>query len=295
MKTTKVDAHNGVVDQYYNPYLADDVSTLTGFSDDESKTARHTIIGDTFDPLTQFWSTTRHGFNCEPIMLMHMAGIVLSSRRREIDTFQPPQLNSAFSVGGICLQMGCSPPQQILCLGNISGESNASDHSIGVSGQCSSLSNSLVVGPAEIIVDWGWLEKIMRFASINKDVRPVGAAAALEYEDLFVRRTATSLEFDALSLTIPLHNVITDDRSEKQFRIATSDHFHVKTVNLHDSVRKDPGRIIVPTQESGKESNVHLLSNQDLLFVLDGFDIVIATQKRSALKCISSYLFGRCR
>ena len=87
MKTTKVDAHDGVVDQYYNSYLADDVSTLTGFSDDESKTARHTIIGDTFDPLTQFWSTTRHGFNCEPIMLMHMAGIVLSSRRWEIDTF----------------------------------------------------------------------------------------------------------------------------------------------------------------------------------------------------------------
>ena len=87
VKTTKVDAPNGVVDQYYNFYLVDDVSTLTGFSNDESKTARHTIIGDTFDPLTQFWSTTRHGFNCEPIMLMHMAGIVLSSRRWEIDTF----------------------------------------------------------------------------------------------------------------------------------------------------------------------------------------------------------------
>jgi hypothetical protein len=173
--------------------------------------------------------------------------------------------------------------ERLLLLKNI-GESNASDHSIGVSGQCSSLSNSLVVGPAEIIVDWGWLKKIMRFASINKDVRPVGAAAALEYEDLLVRRTATSLEFNALSLTIPLHNVITDDRSEKQFGTATSDHFHVKTVNLHDSVRKDPGRIIVPTQESGKESNVHLLSNQDLLFVLDGFDIVIATQKRSTFR-----------
>ena len=301
VKTTEVEAHYGVVDQYYNSYLADDVSTLTGFSDDESKTARHTSIGDTFDPLTQFWSTARHGFNCEPITLMHMAGIVLSTRRREIDAFQPPQLNSSFSVGGISLQI---PQQQILfCLGNISGESNASDHSIGVSGQCSSLGNSIVVGPAEIIVDWDWLEKVMRFASINKDVRPVGATATLEYEDLLVRRTATSLEFDSLSLTIPLHNAITDDRSEKQYLIATADHFHVKTVNPRDSVCEDSGGIIVPIQESGKESNVHLLSNQDLvsvsvskvlhqcslaniirhysqLFVLDGFDNVITTQKK---------------
>jgi len=265
VKTTKVEAHYGGFDQYYNSYLADDVSTLTGFSDDESKTARHTSIGDTFDPLTQFWSTTRHGFNCEPILLMHMAGIVLSARRREIDAFQPPQLNSAFSVGGISLQI---PPQQILfCLGNISRESNASDPSIGVLGQCSSLSNSIVVGPAEASVDWDWLEKIMRFASINKDVRPVGATAALEYEDLLVRRTATSLEFDVLSLTIPLHHAITDYRSDKQYLIATSDHFHVKTVNPRDSVCKDSGGIFVPTQESGKESNVHLLSNHDLVSV----------------------------
>jgi hypothetical protein len=280
VKTTKVETHSGVVGQYYSSFLADDVSTLTGFSDDESKTARHISIGDTFDPLTQFWSTTRHGFYCEPIMLMHMAGIVLSTQRWKIDAFQPPQQNSAFSVGGISIQMGYSPPQQIFfCLGNISCESDASDISIGVSGQCSSFRNFIVVGPAEITVDWGWLEKIMRFASINKDVRPVGATAALEYEDLLVRsfstpdtkcvgsRTATSLEFGALSLTIPLHNAITDDRSEKQYLLATADHFHVKTVNLHDSARMDPGRIIVPTQESGKESNVYLLSNQDLVSV----------------------------
>jgi hypothetical protein len=174
-----------------------------------------------------------------------------------------------------------SPQHNLLCLGHIPcGEqpaltsplrSNESDHSIGISGCCSSLSNSIVVGPTEIVIDWGWVEKFLLFVSTNKDIRPVGATMALDYEDLLERSCSTpdkkrigshtpaSLEFHALSLTIPLHNVITDDRSEQQYLIAAANHFHVKTVNLYDSFSKE--------QKFGKESNVYSLSNQDLVRV----------------------------
>ena len=261
--TMNVDTCYGVVDN------SDDISTLTGFSDDESRTIKHARKSDTFDPFTQFGSTTRHGFSCEPILVMHMTGIVLSLRRLNIDVFQLPQVNCEFSVSGISLQMGYAPAQQnIMYVGHIPGEKSqlplrsTSDHSKGVSCRFSILSKSIIVGPTEIIVDWGWIERIVRFASINKDIRPVGATTALESENLLVRSipipnakrvrglTADSLEFNGLSLTIPLQSVAADDKRDQQYVIATANHLHIETVN------KDPGRVVVPAPQGDDEQDL---------------------------------------
>jgi hypothetical protein len=276
---TEIETLDGIVDQYHHSYIADDVSTLTGFSGDESKAAKQETIADTFDPLIQFWPTTRHGFHCKPIMLIHVAGILLSTRRRKNDVFQPTQLINNFSVCGISLQMGCVSPQQIFFrLGHIPCGSNSSDHSKGVSGRCSSVSSSIVVGPTEIIVDWAWIEKILRFGVKVKDIKPIRVISELENEDLLIRSFSTSnrkrigrhsfqARFDALSLTIPLHNAITDGASEQQYLIAAANHFHVKTINPLDSYFNDPGSIIVPTPESGKTFNLLVPSNEDLVSV----------------------------
>jgi hypothetical protein len=266
---TEVKTLDSIVDQYRHSYIADDISTLTGFSDDESKTAKQRSIQDTFDPLIQFWPTTRHGFHCKPILLIHVAGILLSTRRRKNDAFQPMQLINDFSVGGISLQM----PQHIFFrLGHVPCGSNSSEHSKGVSGRCSSLSSSIVVGPTEIIVDWAWVEEILKFWVKVKDIRPVRVTVKLENEDLLIRSVPTldrkrigrhtyEARFAALSLTIPLHNAIADDASEQQYVIAAANRFHVKTIN------PDPGCIIVPTKESGKKSNLILSSDEDLVSI----------------------------
>ena len=266
--------------------ISDDISTLTGFSEGVPKTIKHTRIGDTFDPFIQLGSAQRHGFNCEQIMVMHIAGISLSSRRLIMDAFQS---STDFSIDGISLQMACVQAQQnLLHIGRIpesdgesainlgtsksesDGESSisldTSNYSKFVSGRLSSSTNSIIVGPAEFIIDWGWIERIVKFASTNTDIMPVRTTPALEYEDLLVKsflnpstkrvggHATLSLKCDAISLTVPLQNVVTDNWIDQKYIIVTAICFHVETVTA-----------VAPTSEVYEESIIHTPHNQDMV------------------------------
>jgi hypothetical protein len=278
--THQIDAWDNVDD------ISDDISTLTGFSEGVPRTIKRTRIGDTFDPFIQLGSAQRHGFNCEQIMVMHIAGISLSSRRLIIDSFQS---STDFSIDGISLQMACVESQQnLLHIGRIpesdgesainlgtsksesDGESSisidTSNYSKGVSGRLSSSRNTIIVGPADIIVDWGWIERMVKFASTNTDTMPVRATPALDYEDILVKsflnpstklvggHAAISLKCDAMSLTVPLQNAVATGRIDQKYIIATANRLHVDTVTA-----------VVPASESYGETIIHTLPNQDMV------------------------------
>jgi len=286
--STKVDPeYDG--EQFYQTYPSDDISILTGFSDDnDSKTPKQASGGDAFDPFCRFWSASSNGLYCQPILLMHIADIVFSAQTERKDELHLPHVESEFSVKGISIQAGCLPPQHnLFCLGHIPhGESPhkpAPNESVGISGQYSDLNSAVIsVGPAEFLVDWSWLEKLLRFASVNKDVGPSRVTTPLESEDLLVRTFSNplkktsaysisiTLEFDKLSLTIPVYNTVVNDGKEILFLVTTANHLHVKAGNLYDSLCDESA--------DNPQSNIYLLPSQDMLFVLDGFDTVIATQ-----------------
>lgn len=279
--THQIDAWDSIDD------ISDDISTLTGFSQDVPRKIKLTRIGDTFDPFIQLGSAQRHGFNCEQIMVMHIAGISLSSRRLIIDDFQS---STDFSIDGISLQMACVVSQQnLLHIGRIPGSDgesainlgtsksesdgessislDTSNYSKGVSGRLSSSTNLIIVGPADIIVDSGWIERMVKFASTNTDIMPVRATPALDYEDILVKsflnpstkrvggRAAISLKCDAISLTVPLQNVVAD-KIDQKYIIATANRLHVDTITA-----------VVPTSESFGETIIHKLSNQDMVSI----------------------------
>ena len=254
--SAKVDPGYGDMDQLYQP--PDDISTVTGFWDDEDDDASEIYQkasgGDdsSFDPLC-FWPATRHGLRCEPIMLMHFADIHYSAQSVRNDSLRK-HVESDFSVGGIALQGGAIPSQKYMfCLGNIrSGDSTSSFYStslqsdavnqlIALTGQYSPLLNNSIVsvGPLEVIADWDWLEQMLRFASVNKDVGPSRVTVPLEAEDLLVRAfsnqknisansVSITLEFDRMSLTIPVHHTMANDEEERLLLVTTVNHLQVR-------------------------------------------------------------------
>lgn len=278
------------VGQYSRPYQTDDISVLTDcFHDDEdgSKTPKHVAYGgESFDPACRFWPSMRHGIYCgPPIVLLHIADIAFSAQSLAIDKLHPPHMENEFSVGGISVQYGVTPSQQsIFCLGHVPrGDEPRTklipNRSIGVSGCFGSSKNNsaLRIGPADIIVDYDWLESILRFAKANTGIGPSNSTLPLKYEDLLVRAVSknttnynisATLEFDKLSVTIPVHRTAdtdNNDENDKLFLITTVNQLHIKTGNLYDSSCNDSDK----TSASMMETD--LLPSQDLVRLFPAF------------------------
>jgi hypothetical protein len=95
---------------------------------------------------------------------------------------------------------------------------------------------------------------------------PVRTTPALDYEDLLVKsflnhstkrvgcHATLSLKCDAISLTLPLQNVVADNRIDQKFIIVTAICFHVETVTA-----------VAPTSEVYEESIIHTPYNQDMV------------------------------
>ncbi|KAL7539480.1 hypothetical protein ACHAXR_010091, partial [Thalassiosira sp. AJA248-18] len=287
----------GNAEQFYQPYHSDDISVLTGFSeDDDSKTPKQGV-GDIFDPLCCFWPATRHGLYCEQIFLLQISDVNLSAKSH---------VESELLVGGISIQGGLTPQQNMFSLGNVEiGEPTATKISplniplrtdvpcqhIGISGQFSGLNDLMLnVAPAEIIVDWGWLEKLLRFASVNKDIEPSRVTVPLGGEDLLVRAfsnyrkkpsvdsTSFILELAKLTLTIPVHHTTANDEKAKLFIVTTANNLVIKTGNPCDSLWKEPDEH-TSAVENDTQSNMHLHPSQNALVVLDGLDTVIVSEE----------------
>ena len=272
--TTKVDPDYA--------YQNDDVSVLTGFSDvdDDSKTPKEVVHHRTcFDPLCQFWPTSKHGLRCDPpILLMHMSDVMFSVADKEHE----------FSVGGISVQPGFDPQQakHLLTLGYIpiGGESSTFvSNQRGVSGYSSSIRDGSIIsiGPAEIIIDWGWLDQILKFASANRDVAPSKLTVPLESEDVLVRalsrtsarNASTTIDFDRLSLTIPIHKENSNDKNYKLL-VTTVRHLHIEAGNLPCTA---PGKSAASEIEEDIDPNGSVPVQ---LFNLDDLDTVIVTQDK---------------
>ena len=278
------------VGQYSRPYQTDDISVLTDcFHDDEdgSKAPKRVAYGgESFDPACRFWPTTRHGIYCgSPIVLLHIADITFSAQSLASDKLHPPHVENEFSVGGISVQYGISPSKQsIFCLGYVpQGDEPRTklipNQSVGVSGCFGSSRNNsaLRIGPAEINIDYGWLEHILRFAKANTGIRPSNSTVPLKYEDLLVRAVSknstnhnisATLEFDRLSVTIPVHRTAdsNDDKNDKLFLITTVNQLHIKTGKLYDSSRNASDKIAASVMEND------LFSSQDLVRLFSGFE-----------------------
>ena len=231
---------------------SDDISALTGYSDDDSKTIMQlSVEGTTFDPYHRFWSVSRHGLHCDLIMLMHIADVVFSLRSQEDDDLHSQLVKCEFSVGEISIQSGHASQQQtILYLGYIpSGEPPSEQRieckeSIGVSGRSFNSSHSFIICSAKVIVDWGWLENMQKFASSIED-GPVVAVAGPHPGNQFgiasygqnktLRKDAiVSLNIGVLTLTTPLDRVPNANASnEEQFLNLATKNVHLKSGNIH--------------------------------------------------------------
>jgi len=258
-------------------YRADDVSVLTGYSDeDEYKPLKKELgMKEYFDPSCRFWSTMRHGIRCEvPLLLLHIVDISIAVK----------DMNKKFSVGGISLQSSLGLGQQNrFCLGHIPSitndsvdgaastkdsvdESDTGDavndapNQLGISGCLDNGCSAVKVGPVEIILDWDWLEQLFKFASANKDIQPSKSTVPLQSEDLLRKAMSenssqtiisTTLECDRLSLTVPVQL----SKNGNKFLVTTINHMNIKAGNLLDNTPID------------LESNIPLLPSQDLVSI----------------------------
>lgn len=261
-------------------YRADDVSVLTGYSDEDEYKPLKKELGMTeyFDPSCRFWSTMRHGIRCEvPLLLLHIVDISIAVK----------DMNKKFSVGGISLQSSLGLGQQNrFCLGHIPSITNDSidgaastkdsveesdtgdvvndgpNQPIGISGCLSNGCSAVKVGSVEIIIDWDWLEQLFKFASANEDIQPSKSTVPLQSENLLINAMSenapqtiisTTLECDRLSLTIPVQR----SKNGNKFLVTTINHMNIKAGNLLGNTPID------------LESNVALLPSQDLVSILD--------------------------
>ena len=274
----------------------DDISALTGFSDDDSKTPIQLSAGGTsFDPLHRFWSATRHGWDCSLIMLMHIVDVAFSVRSQEDDDLNPIHVKSEFSLGGISVMSGHGPQQQtILCVGCIPCEKprrGVGKNSIGVSGRLFDSSYSINICSAEVKVDWGWFGIIQRFASTNKDIIPVWALATqppghrggIVSGNLSRKNSFRSLGIGEMSLTAPLAAVsATNDSNEEQLLVATTKHVHITRGIICDGSPMRSGEIAIsPAFESEVNSSLCSLTGEDLVRPQFtswhcGFDVLIS-------------------
>ncbi|KAL7555284.1 hypothetical protein ACHAWF_018921 [Thalassiosira exigua] len=285
-------------------HFADDLSALTGYSGEDIPCPKQ-ASRDAFDPLYRFWPTTRHGFHCEPITLVHMADMAFSVQTAKTDDLSPNHLGAEWRLGGLCLQGGSAPLQQnIFSLGNF-GDSKAEtafplsapppndDHvpsqSIGIAGRYSGSKDlAISVGPAEVAIDWAWLEKILHFVPDYKDVGPSRVTVPIVGEDLIINAlsekpdkgspigVSATLEFDKISLTIPVH-LPAGDHEAKRFLLMTASTLLVKTGSLHDDFSQD-------------QSDDALTGCSQTLFVLEGVDTVIVTEKSDRADCTQTKL-----
>ena len=258
--STKADPEYGnAVEAVGKQSPSDDISCLTGFSDDDDSKTPKQVMGDSpFDPLCHFWPATRHGLCCEPIMIIHVADIRLSAQKVTVDNLRPPHTESEFWVGGILLQAPDSQQQTLFSLGSIQSEgtmarsvspfsaSSTTDLPVrptGISGQFGLNTANVNIGSAEISIGWSWLEVMKRFALANQDISPSKATVPLEGEDLLAEafsnhqmkipanRVPLTIDFDKLKLTIPVHHDGINTDKTSLFFVASAKHLQAKFGN----------------------------------------------------------------
>ncbi len=230
--------------------ITDDISALTGCSDDDSKTAMQlSIEGTTFDPYHRFWSVSRHGLHCDLIMLTHIVDVVFSVRSQEDDDLHSQLTKCEFSVGEITVQSGRASQQKTL-LYIPSGKPPTEQRSectqtIGVSGRSFNSSYSCIICSSKVNVDWVWLEDMQKFVSKIEDIGPAVAVARPPCGNQFgiasyglnktLRKDAiVSLDIGVLTLTAPLDRVPDANASiEEQFPNVATINLHFKSGNIH--------------------------------------------------------------
>eukprot|EP00970_Alexandrium_tamarense_P009168 scaffold1808_cov389-Alexandrium_tamarense.AAC.1 len=224
---------------------SDDVSALTGFSDsDDASVAnqpRERIVPVTFDPMSQFWSTTRHGFCHDPIFLMHMSDLALAAKHVEENSAHQSLLECEFSVGSIAVHGDALLPSEkkifslgeMPCVEVLGKDVRYLLRSRGETALAPCLSGLIHTGSvspdekdpptahlfiniaaSSILADWHWFKHLASYSSASRDIEPARILGPLENEDELVMlfsiakqtalaNTGLHLEFDRVAVSVP--------------------------------------------------------------------------------------------